>query len=358
MYQAAYAPPQYSMSLTLAWISIYAVLRSRQSPSRHLLLMIAGFSCGLAISNHLLTVTISAGVFAMVLCSGSVRKSLQGATVFTLACLLGALPYILAVWLVPGAYKNLPASIELVETIGRIVSPALSQTLPGAMGVNPILFPDLDGQINWSSSLRFIFAALYAALILTLVAQRIKTFFARIVNRRWPELELVDLALIASLLTLWVFASHQASLSAYRYVLPAVWCFPFLAGHAFQSFTGWYRTSLGFTITCIALFNIAVSINVILEWSDPEQLERYSLSPGIGELIENLEQNSITHCYASFWLAYRITFETDEDIICSLPFNERFPLWPIPYKQQVDGQPDPVYILTNQFRPRLRAGIF
>ncbi len=358
IYLAAYAPPQYSISLTLAWVSIYTVLRSRQSSKKYLLLMIAGFSCGLAISNHLLTITISAGVFALVLCSGSVRKSLQGTLVFAFCCLLGALPYILAIWFVPGAYRNLPGSMELFDTLNRMIVPALTITLPGAMGVNPILFPDLAGQLNWSSSLRSIFAVFYASLLLSLIIQRIKVFFSTVVNRQWPRLELVDLALIASLLSLWVFASHHALSSSYRYMLPAVWCFPFLIGHAFQSFSGRYRMTVGVAAVCLALFNIGVSINVMKEWSDSEKLELYSYTPRIEALVDTLRERDISHCYASFWLAYRITFETDEEIICSLPYNQRFPFWPIPYKQQVEDQTDTVYILTNRFRPRLPAKIF
>lgn len=358
MYQAAYAPPQYSMSLTLAWVSIFAVLRSRQSARPYLFLMTAGFCCGLAVSNHLLTITISAGVFALVLCSGSVRQSLRGAAVFALCCLVGTLPYILALWLVPGAYGNLPISMEIVDALRRMIAPALTMTLPGAMGVNPFLFPDFGGHINWPASLRSVFAVFYVTLLLALIVQRIKVFSLTISGRRWPRLELVDLALIASLLTIWVFASHRTGPNAYRYMLPAVWCFPFLVGHAFQSFTGWHRTAAGTAAVCLALFNIGVSIQVISEWSDSKQLQNFTGTPAIDELIDTLNERNITHCYASFWLAYRITFETDEKVVCSLPFNERFPLWPIPYKQQVDNQTDAVYILTNNFRPRLSAAIF
>lgn len=358
IYLAAYAPPQYSMSLTLAWVSILAVLRSRQSSRKYLYLMIAGLSCGLAVSNHLLTVTISAGVFALVFFSGSARKSLQETIVFAFCCLLGALPYILALWFVPGAYQNLPNSMDLIDTLSRMIVPALTITLPGAMGVNPILFPDLAGQINWPASLRSVFAIFYASLFLSLIVQRIKMFFSTVVNRQWPRLELVDLALITSLLSLWVFASHFTASSSYRYVLPAVWCFPFLIGHAFQSFDGRYRTSVGVAAVCLALFNIGVSINVMYEWSDSEKLEKYAQTPRIETLIDTLHERDISHCYASFWVAYRITFETDEEIVCSLPYNQRFPFWPIPYKQEVEDQTDSVYILTQRFRPRLPATIF
>jgi len=358
IYQAAYAPPQYSISLTLAWISILAVLRSRLGSRTGVYLAIAGLACGLALSNHLLTVTISVGVFALILFSGSLGRSFGGLAVFIFCCLLGALPYILALVLIPGAYHNLPNSVSFIDALGRMINPGLSITLPGAMGVNPIVFPDLGGYLNWSSSLGSLFAIFYGILFISLGFQRIKLFAATTLNRRWPRLELVDLALITSLLSLWVFASHLTPSSSYRYLLPAVWCFPFLVGHAFFSFSKTFRSLVGTIAICLALFNIGVALHLIREWSDHEKLTMYSHTADIGELVETLYEEEITHCYASFWLAYRITFETDEDIICSLPYNQRFPLWPIPYKQQVEKQPDTVYVLTQRFRPRLPAKIF
>ena len=358
IYLAAYAPPQYSMSLTLAWVSIYAALRSEKSDRGALFLILSGLCCGLAISNHLLTVTISAGVFALLLFSGSLLFSLKRTVIFSVSCLLGAIPYILAIVLIPGAYENLPNSVTLSDAFGRMINPALLETLPGAMGINPILFPDLKGHVLWPASLRTIFAFGYALLFLVLTLQRLWVFIASAANRKWPKLELVDLALITSLLSLWVFASHLTSANSYRYVLPAVWCFPFLVGHGFSLCTGRFRTSFGFVTLLLAAFNIAVSIHIMTKWTDSEKLGHYALSPAIDELITTLDEKGITHCYASFWLAYRITFETDERIICSLPYNQRFPLWPIPYKDEVDTHPNAAYVLTQHFRPRLPVVVF
>jgi hypothetical protein len=62
---------------------------------------------------------------------------------------------------------------------------------------------------------------------------------------------------------------------------------------------------------------------------------------------------NITHCYASYWLTYRIAFESDEKIICAQVHNERFPQWPIPYKREVDKAPSSVFVLrqTSRFTP-------
>jgi hypothetical protein len=53
---------------------------------------------------------------------------------------------------------------------------------------------------------------------------------------------------------------------------------------------------------------------------------------------------------ASHWAAYRINFLTDERILCSQPLNERFPGWPIPYKDQVDRATNVAYVLTSDIR--------
>jgi hypothetical protein len=82
-------------------------------------------------------------------------------------------------------------------------------------------------------------------------------------------------------------------------------------------------------------------------------LQKCSDTPSINDLLKYLHVNNITHCYASYWLAYRITFESDENIICAQVHNERFPLWPVPYKREVDKDPNSVFVLrqTSRFTP-------
>ena len=87
----------------------------------------------------------------------------------------------------------------------------------------------------------------------------------------------------------------------------------------------------------------------------PGLIEEYSDTPRIGSLLKSLDEKNITHCYASFWLVYRITFESDENIVCAPPYNERFLHWAVPYKKEVDDAPDAVYILTQTFGARLDA---
>ncbi len=95
LFTSAYAPPQYSMALTLSWISIYLVLRFRQTEST-ILLLFSGLISGLAFSTQMLTVAISVGVFAILLFCGNIRIGMKGTLVFGAGALLGAIPYFLA----------------------------------------------------------------------------------------------------------------------------------------------------------------------------------------------------------------------------------------------------------------------
>lgn len=357
MLTSAYAPPQYSIALTLAWISIYLVLRYRQT-AKNSLLVLVGLTSGLAFSNHLLTVTVSIGVFALILFGGSARRGLKGILFFITGFLFGVIPYLLAIWLEPGAYEGLPKSLTLTKVFLRLVESVLTGSFAGAMGFNPTLFPDFDEYLGWPHGLRIVFATGYVLLLGFLLVQRLLVFYKAVTAQCWPKLDLVDLALIASILMFGLFAYHNTDSSSFRYMLPAVWCFPFLIGHAFMDSKRRWNMIIGSAVIVLSVFNIAASSAVIREWRKPDQIMRYAETPSIESLLKVLESKNITHCYASFWLAYRITFESDEKIVCTLPYNERFFHWPVPYKKEVDDAPDAVYILSEAFGARLTAQAF
>ncbi|MBU1567586.1 MAG: hypothetical protein KJ630_18415, partial [Proteobacteria bacterium] len=136
LFTSAYAPPQYSMALTLSWISIFLVLRFRQKENM-VLLLFTGLICGLAFSNHMLTVTISIGVFALLLFGGNIHRDLKGVLFFGAGAILGATPYLLAIWLKPGAYEMLPSTFSLKLALLRLMDSVLTETFASAMGVNP-----------------------------------------------------------------------------------------------------------------------------------------------------------------------------------------------------------------------------
>lgn len=350
---AAYAPPQYSIGLTFAWLSI-ALALSASDPKKSWPLLFCGLFCGLGLSNHLLTISITAGVVMLVIFAGNRSRSLQTIWLFACGFTLGILPYLLARYLIPGAYLKLKTFLPPEVALERLYA-TITVGLSGAMGVNPILFPDFKDYLGWPDELRLVFAAFYLALIVYLLYQRISVFGRQLLARQWPRLELVDLALICSLATLWLFASHYLSAKAHRYFLPAVWCFPFLVGYLFSITRGRWQRLVGAWVIILVFFNLGATMHTIYLWRLPGKVEAIADTPKIEGLIDYLRTENISHCYASFWLSYRITLATDEEIICSMPYNSRFFHWPIPYKEEVDRARQASYVLTQSYASKLRV---
>jgi uncharacterized membrane protein len=74
-----------------------------------------------------------------------------------------------------------------------------------------------------------------------------------------------------------------------------------------------------------------------------------------GPLIDALDAHHVTHFDADYWIAYRVTFETDERIIGS---PRSFKRWP-PYDQAVAADPNPpaVFIARSKLSPEYRRGL-
>ncbi len=352
---AAYAPPQYPTSLTLAWLSIYCVLRSRETANKSLLVL-TGLASGLAVSNHLLSIPVCMGVLALIVFAGEAKRGFQGALLFAAGFGLGIIPYLLAIRFIPGAYQNLPAMLPLDVTFSELKKFVLTKSLTGAMGIYPTIFPDFSrAHLDWPKELRSAFAFSYILLFGILMLNRLWVFGKTALNRSWPTLLLVDAALIISLMTIFSFACHYTQPFSFRYLLHTVWCFPFLLGHAYLVCQNRGKNIIGAIAIILAVFNIVAAAATIKQWRKPRRLMPYTDIPPIESLLKELQARNITHCYASFWLAYRITFESDEKILCTMPFNERFAFWPYPYKTAVDQAPEAVYILTQTIASKLPA---
>jgi hypothetical protein len=226
------------------------------------------------------------------------------------------------------------------------------------MGFNPVLFPDFNHYLGWPDGLRSGFALMYVTLLLILVWDRGKSFFAHTLDRRWPRLELVDLALVCSLATLWLFSSHDLHASAHRYFLPAVWCFPFLVTHLYFLADGNWKKPVAALVVGLVIFNLAATGRSLRLWYKPGYLERIADTPRLEGLLDHLRETETTHCFATFWLAYRITFATDEEIICSMPYNTRFLYWPLPYTSAVESAERASYVLTQSYASKFAVLMF
>jgi hypothetical protein len=236
MLTSGYSPPHYPMMITLTWVSVLLLIRWRQNRKIFFLAMI-GVVSGLSFSNHMISITISAGIFLLVLFDGSAEHKGANIFMFIAGFLVGIVPYCLAIWTIPGAYGELHTPRTISKIIFAIRTSLWTDSVPRAMGINPIFFPDMGGEyLNWWPAFQQIFSIGYLTLLFFVATERGYTIYKAVAGRHVPKLELVDLALVTSMANIGIFVTLESWPTEYRYLLPAVIFFPFLMAHLFFSY--------------------------------------------------------------------------------------------------------------------------
>ncbi|MDZ4785490.1 MAG: discoidin domain-containing protein [bacterium] len=358
MRQAAFIIPQYTTTITFAWALPLLFAIGRYKGKEHLWAIPMGLAAGMALSTHLLSLPIVAMV-AMAICWGtSFKSALKNTLFFMPSFLLGMIPYLMAMRL-PNAYEKVTDTVSALEALSRLWDPIIFKILPITLGISPCLFPDMDFRWGTFAFLVKPFLYFFIVVLIVLTGARIWRFIQLIRNRIWPSLELHDIFLGAIWLSL-VLAALAGFGVKYRYLLPVAWYFPFLMGFLYTfSKRISARVIVGTIVVSIALINVYNSIDVMRHWEKPRFSDGIPRTPALTPLLKYLEENNITHCYGSWWLIYRISFESAGKVICSQPFNERFPGWPLsPLLKEVDSDPNAAYVTLKDSGGVFQRGRF
>ena len=134
--------------------------------------------------------------------------------------------------------------------------------------------------------------------------------------------------------------------------------FPFLVGYGFQHVRPILKYVIGPGVVSVVLFNVLSSAHLIKWWLQPPFAAHVAATPRIDGLIQELKQMGIDRCYASYWHAYRILFESNGDMVCAQPYNERFLGWPVPNKALIDEAPDARFVLATGYDSRFPVQAF
>jgi hypothetical protein len=349
---SAYFIPQHSSFMLLSVLTMVAGLFARDQP-RHALLWsgLAGFLGGLTVSNHLLGLPVLSMV-AIFVCAGSDWKNARRLSPpFLLGLVVGLAPYLLARWLCPGSYQDVTHVLPWSQTLARLWSPAFTRTLPAAFGVNPCLFPDGEHALKLVPRAEYAFSFLWLAVVVKVSYSRVRRFIGRTIEYRWPVLEANDVFVGIAWVGLLLFVLNTRSSShSFRYLLPVVWVFPFLWNDVYAGCSSLWRRILGAVTVLLVILNIVTTLLLARQWGTPEFAAREANIFDLKPVQAFLRERNIDRCYASYWAAYRLTFEAGEQTLCSQPYNERFFNWPLPYKGIVDQATNVAYVLA----PRLR----
>ncbi len=361
IYQSAYTHPQYGFSAFIDALLIFTAASSLMSPRNAKLMFFVGLLGGLALSNHLLNISVVAAVFIFMLLRDHNWASARLSGLLVLGLIVGLSPYIAGEIFVPGANTAVSNLNTLPAAISSLFHSVLVDTLPGAMGIDPPVFPDLLSHTGWPSWTRGVFLVFYLVALGSATLIRLRDIFSDIKQKHMPDWLPIDIFLFISFSAIILKSLSSVGFSiSYRLLLPVVWSFPFILGFLFSRTTsnGRFRPALWATATALVLVNIVSSLTLLHHWRDRDGLRLAADTPDIGKVIGNLKSNNDQFCYASFWVAYRIIYESSGNIICSMPYNERFPGWPLTYKAIVDEQPNVPYITSMSESSLTRSIVF
>lgn len=356
--QVGLMTPQHSMMAVFAWMLPLIVVLAKSGSHARLWALAGGAAAGMSISNHLLSLSLASAA-GLSLCLGrSPREAAKNTAWFLPGFLLGAAPYLYAKLFIPGAYERVADALPLAAAAERVWSPVISGILPLALGIEAFIVPDAEDKIRVFHFMAQPAALFFAALLVSVTLLRARRFLQRFSADRWPTVEVNDVFVLTSWLALVMLASTGMELRA-RYALHLVWCFPFILSYAYAAAPRVGRVLIGSAALVFVALNIAQSYLVLQEWRRADFSDRYAWLSDLEPLYKYFARDDVTRCYAGWWLAYRIIFDSQEKIICSPPYNDRFRRWPQPpYRRTVDLSSNTPYVTGRYIHRLLRVGYF
>ena len=351
MLQVGCALPGYPTLMLLGVLVIWLAQRHAETERRMWLpAFLAGLAGGLAASDTLLSLPFLIMGGAMIAVARSWRTALVSAPVCALGAWIGFLPHLIATHIHSDAFQVVQRSVSLRTAVRSIGNYVLDRTLPAAFGWAPPIFPDHRQRVEWPVDLGLSVGVALAALLVAFTVVILWHFFNRWRQERWPRIDgsVAFLGISWMSLALFIFSARSHS-HTYRYFIPIVLSFPFLIGYAYRQSDAPVRWLLGSLTVLFLAINVTGSVKVMNRWADPgfaDFLKSYDLRP----VFQYLDQRGITRCHATYADAYRITFETNERIICAQPYNERFAGWQVPFKEILDASTHVAYVLSDTYR--------
>lgn len=218
----------------------------------------------------------------------------------------------------------------------------IEDTLPGLLGIRAIPFIDTDRPIFLHNLLTIPAGIIYTLCVLIFLYICVKSIFVPGKLR----MKFDHLLLIFLFFTSIVFCfSKRSGAHEYRYILPLYFAIPIIVARI----TTLSRRFSYFSVIIIVTLNLYGNITVIKKWNTPDFAREYGNLPRTDKLITFLKSHNIKHAYGSYWLSYRLTLETNEEIICSQPYNERFIHSPLKYLDDVDAAKNVAFIFTDRY---------
>jgi len=339
-------PPNFLMPLVTGFPLLEALRPPGAPGPGRLRLFFIGIVCGLAVWNSALAIPAFAGIGLGLLLSG--RRPRPGPLAAVGAGLaLGAAPLLVARLVGASGASVVTASSAVTALRPRWLWGQgfldLGQALVGFVGLQVPLV--VDGKER--ASLPVALAALLALGLLAALAAGVRSRAA------WP---LVGWA-AALAGAFWLSRRTNADDLRYLYGISAPLSAVLGAGLAAL----WRRRR-----TAALAAGLALALpwgygewQLARAWASPGHAERVWEVPSLEPATSVLRAHGIASAYASLQFAGRLTLETGGSLIASQAWNERIPGDPLRFRDEVDLDPAPAWVLSSRLsRGMPRAGGF
>jgi hypothetical protein len=328
-------PPNFLMPLVTGFpLAAVLLARERDEPPRPAALVAIGLVAGLAIWNSSLAVPAFAGMAAGLLLAGARPKIALWPALIGLA--VGAAPLLLA--------RLIGASGSPIETASSAVTALrprwlwmsglqdLASALTALLGLQVPLVVDGPERANLPLALLLPLVVALVALLATGAgsgralpllgwAGALAGAFA-LSRRTGPD----DLR--------YLYGLHAPLLALVAAGLARVWA--------------WQPPAAPILAAFLLVPWIYGDHVLAARWSDPAQAVRVWQVPSIDAPLEALRPAKVVSVYASLQFAGRLTLESGGAIVASQAWNERIPGDPLRFRDEVDLDPRPAWVLHDK----------
>jgi len=225
-----------------------------------------------------------------------------------------------------------------------MVQIALMYTVQFFVGMRIMLYGDNSNNVTLPPALYYLLAAIWiGVLVLVLIAS-----WKRLWRLCYLSLKNTDgtaLLLVMTAASIAVYAKSQRSSSNdARYLLPILSALPILFAYGLWRLHQWARPVFYVLLAVVLVAQVWGNVLLAKAWNDPALVAGPLELPDTRPLIRFLDAHGIRHAYAHYWLSYRMTYETQEALIVSEPYNERFPGKPVKFLDVVSAADKVAYI--------------
>ncbi len=341
-------PPNFLMPLVTGFplLTALAALPQGGAPVGLARAVGLGLACGLAMWNSSLAIPAFAGMAAGLALAG-LRPRLRTSLTFAAGVALGSAPLFVARLVGASGAKVVTASSAVTavrpQWLWRDGLLGLGHALRGLAGLQVPLVVDGKERADLPAALAVLLAAGLLVAVVTGCRSR----------RALPLLGWVT-ALAGAF---WLSRRTQPDDLRYLYGLNA----PLLAlaGAGLATLWAWRRPA-AVAAGLALLVPWGSGQRVLAErWRDPFHAERVWEVPSLQPALDALRAAGTRSAYASLQFAGRLTLEAHGAVIASQAWNERIPGDPLRFRDEVDLDPMPAWVLSTRFsRGMPRAGGF